>query len=249
VMTGEYARPRERRPDIPAELEQLILHAMALEPEDRPHGAEAIEHVLIGFCRASFREHAGDRSGSAIPRMTPLQTPMHPTPPPREKSRVWLAAGVIGAVVLAVGGFVLYQALRDDTPIVTAGDPPKPVEPVKPAEPVKASAPPAEAPKPADSKPADLVKAPETIVLKFDVEPAGATISVDGKPMPGDTLTVPRDGATHRIKIAAPGYAAREDTIKFDENQRLVVQLRHVTGKPTPAKPNNDRIESESPYK
>ena len=39
VMTGEFARPRERRPDLPEAVEGLILRAMALEPADRPASA------------------------------------------------------------------------------------------------------------------------------------------------------------------------------------------------------------------
>ncbi len=56
VMMGEYPRPRERRPDLPVALEQLILAAMAQEPAERPGSATELEHALLGFCRPTFRD-------------------------------------------------------------------------------------------------------------------------------------------------------------------------------------------------
>ena len=60
---------------------------------------------------------------------------------------------------------------------------------------------------------------------------------------------MPRDAATHALKITAPGYAAHEEPVRFDESQRLVIPLRRAPGRrpPTP-RPDRTRIESESPY-
>src|SRR4030095_11245840 len=68
VMTGEYARPSVRRPDVPPHLEQLIVSAMAIEPAQRPRSAAELEQALLAFCRPTFREHTIKRmSAAALP--------------------------------------------------------------------------------------------------------------------------------------------------------------------------------------
>jgi serine/threonine protein kinase len=72
VMIGEFERPRGRRPDLPENLEAIIVHAMATEPEARPASATDLEQALLPFCRPVFREHVSGRM--SVPR-TPLLTP------------------------------------------------------------------------------------------------------------------------------------------------------------------------------
>ena len=54
------------------------------------------------------------------------------------------------------------------------------------------------------------------------------------------------------MRITAPGYVAHDEPLRFDESQRLVVQLKRAT---RPVRPtghrqgsNTERIDSESPY-
>src|SRR5262245_54559740 len=61
VMTGEYDLPRAHRTDVPPELEQIILRAMAIEPAHRPGSAAELEHALLAFCRPTYREHTIER--------------------------------------------------------------------------------------------------------------------------------------------------------------------------------------------
>jgi serine/threonine-protein kinase len=72
VMIGDFARPRERRPDLPEDLERIILHAMAQASEDRPASVAEIEQALLPFCRPMFREHAS--GGISTPGLA-LRTP------------------------------------------------------------------------------------------------------------------------------------------------------------------------------
>lgn len=110
---------------------------------------------------------------------------------------------------------------------------------------------------------------PATVALRFAVEPATAAIFVDGARISSDELVVSRDAATHALRITAPGHVAHDDTIRFDENQRLVVQLKRASergrasdpsknrpgndrpgnNRPGNDRPGNDRIDSESPYR
>ena len=91
---------------------------------------------------------------------------------------------------------------------------------------------------------------PATITLRFAIEPPSAAVVLDGKRITGTELSVPRDGATHRLKITAAGYLGHDEVISFDENQRLVVQLRRAVapGRKLPKDRSTDRIDSQSPY-
>ena len=64
-----------------------------------------------------------------------------------------------------------------------------------------------------------------------------------------------KDDAKHHIHIEAAGYVAHDEDIRFDETQRLTIELEHVAAKPVkghpqqpPTKKHPDKIESESPY-
>ena len=88
------------------------------------------------------------------------------------------------------------------------------------------------------------------------MDPASATITLDSAPVTSDQLTLPRDGALHRLRITAPGYQGYDETLRFDESQRLVVQLKKAAvpgrGKPKKDRPDRpekpEKIESQSPY-
>jgi serine/threonine-protein kinase len=102
----------------------------------------------------------------------------------------------------------------------------------------------------ADEAAAEKAAGPATVTLRFAVEPAGAAITLDGKPVRGAELAVPRDAARHALRITAPGYLAHDETVQLDESQRLVVQLKRAEpARPTrPRKDRADRIDSQSPY-
>jgi len=101
VTMGEFERPRERRPELPEDLERVVLHAMAQLPAERPASADDLEDELLGFCRPVFRDHASGRlsspgfllkkiySGSIDPALLagatkPEKIPSDPHPAPTE---------------------------------------------------------------------------------------------------------------------------------------------------------------------
>jgi eukaryotic-like serine/threonine-protein kinase len=276
VMIGDYARPRERRPDLPEQLEQVLLHAMAIAPEDRPASALELEHALLPMCRPQFRDRASGRmsstglplqaASSASLRGLPgasdhaahadrraTQEPRHaatqPEAPPARARPRW--PRLLGAVLVLGGVAAVIAALiagRGDelTPAAEVRHAPAPVV----AQPAPPPAPPAVAPPvvvPAPPAP----PAPATITLRFEVDPAGAAITLDGTPVRGGELAVARDAADHALRITAPGRVAHDETVRFDESQRLVVQLKR-TADPARGKPRKDhsheRIDSQSPY-
>jgi serine/threonine protein kinase len=256
VLTGEYVPARERRPDIPESLDAILRKAMATDVAERWTSAAELEHALLAFCRSTYRDNMIERVSSAgIPWPTgrttpfPLQTPVPTPPPPTTGTDPTLMAPapvtvsssakksklpfVIGGLLVAGGiaaAIVMTQKDEQAPPKVTAIEPPTAIE-YKP--------PPPPAP------------APTTVTIKFAVEPKTATILLDGKPV-NDSITVEKDAAEHELEISAPGFTAHTETLHFDDNQRVAVTLAKQATKPVvrkPAKPKQNKIETDSPYK
>ena len=186
--------------------------------------------------------------------------------PGARRSRALLVAA-LGGVLVAAG--IAAAVLIPGSPPATTAAPlvaTSPVSPVSPAAPVASTAPvaptaPTTPPAPAATTTPRPASA-STIRLRFEVEPEGAEITVDGKPVAGAELEVPRDEAAHSFRVAAAGFVAEEEQIRFDESQRLVVRLKpepkeHGTRRPRPERPPEtprrpqrpERIDSDSPYK
>jgi serine/threonine-protein kinase len=315
VLTGDYERPRARRPEIPEELEQIILQAMALEPADRPGSAVELEQRLLDFCRPSFRVHQYDRASSSgfrpalatppagsatVPAAGPVtadgavaaaagskpalalplpteetsgtaHTVLAPvsevnlaaTAPRPRRSRAWLAVAalvVIGgaatATAVIAGGrkskpepTTATGAIAGSSATGTEPAPTPPVQPPQPPQPVEAVKPPPPA-------------APAEVTLKFEIEPAGAAavVTLDGVIVKDRQITRPKSDVTHKVRITAPGFVTVDDTVKFDENQKLRVRLARTgrpvgpgsAGRPRPGEGKVERvdrrIESKSPY-
>jgi len=318
VTIGDYARPRERRPEIPDELEQIIVHAMAQVPADRPASAADLEQALLPYCRLVFREHASGRisapglafktppygtgargsSASLDPslfagptvsdeRPAELQLPSNGVAQalgagtsddrpesslamttsvvvneallPARRLRRWILIGSAiavvgaGALVFALGGGSHPPGARAPIPtpgpVEVTGKPPV-TPPVQPPETAASVAPPGDKP----------VHTSATITLRFAIDPPSAVVTLDDTRVREAELVVPKDDATHRLRIIAAGYVAHDETIAFTESQRLVVQLKRVAGPGRVVKdPHKDHpaterpqppelIESTSPY-
>jgi serine/threonine protein kinase len=260
VMTGEYVRARERRPDIPERLDEIIATAMALEPAQRPASAAELEHALLQFCRPVFRDHMIQRISSAgivfgvtspFRRSDPVATPLpHGTDPtllapsgkvPAPARKKSMLPFVLAAALVVVG--VAAAVVASQT-----GEEGKPQEArtveMPTVMPVEAEA--------AAERPAPVQK----VTLRFAVEPTDATIVVDGHAVSGGQLVVEPDGDEHVLTVRAPGYKEHTETLKFDESQRVIIKLERAAKAPTPAqikravKPatKRERIEVESPY-
>jgi serine/threonine-protein kinase len=303
VMMSDFARPRDKRPDLPEPLERIILQAMAQMPEDRQASAVELEQALLAYCRPAFRDRASG-SISALPLPTPPPVGTYgtgsglvrrssvgtdhtvaagsnslspsgardpatgePAVTARERPKAIRAARrsrlawITGAIVLAAGiaGTIAVVGYGDE-PVAVGPTPPVPQPIARPASGL-VSEPPSQPQAPqvipdaggeaaAAGTPPAVPQA--TVTLRFAVEPAGAAVTVDGVRVEGAQLAVPRDEAVHTLRITAPGHLAHDETIRFDESQRLVVQLKR-TGSARGGdhkKPHSeaDRIDSESPY-
>ena len=99
VRAGDFATPRAVHSRVPRPLEAVCLKAMALEPEDRYHSAEAlaedIEAWLADQQVSAYREPATARFGRWVPRgMASHKLRKRPAPP---WSRCLTASGGAGS--------------------------------------------------------------------------------------------------------------------------------------------------------
>jgi hypothetical protein len=176
-----------------------------------------------------------------------------------------VAGVVIAAVVLSGGGSPTAGPTAVAPSAMAPTAPPATMPPATTTPPAGQSAPagtqasaPAAAPAGSDgaapAQRADDLAAHATITLRLAIEPAGAVITLDGERVTGPELTVPRDGKQHRMRITAPGYVPDDETVSFDESQRLVVRLERakVPGRGNPRKDRpsekSERIDRQSPY-
>jgi hypothetical protein len=106
-LSGDYVPLSERRSDLPPELDAAVRAAMARDPDDRPPTAAAFARRLK---HATADHDAAPPPALAAAGSAPL---LAGAPRPRWRGYVEAAAGVVGALVLAVGGAGVYAALQD----------------------------------------------------------------------------------------------------------------------------------------
>ena len=261
VLMSEYTPPRQVRPEIPEALERLIIHAMAADPAHRPGSAEDFERALLGFCRPTFRDNTIERIsaqqvGGFNPAFTPAPMSKSGLGPPALGTAQTVAAGQVPArksrkgLIAIIALFLISGGVTAGI-VLTKSDPAPPATPTTPTAPL---APPvAQNPPPAAVTPPPAV--PATITLRFAITPANADIEIDGKKADADQVTVQKDEAKHHLHIAAVGYGPHDEDIRFDETQRLSIELEKTAAKPIKSHPQSpttkrhpDKIESESPY-
>ena len=141
------------------------------------------------------------------------------------------------------------------SPPLAAAPSPAPSAPLvepPPAAPAPFAAPAPSAPAPSASASASAPEAPPTIALRFAIEPGSAAVELDGVFVTARQITVRKDEAPHVLRISAPGFAPQEREVRFDDSQKLVIQLQRAAApRPANASPRPARrpkIESQSPY-
>jgi hypothetical protein len=178
--------PSEIVKDLPPALDLLILQMLEKAPEDRPGVAEI---------RRRLKNLGGD-GFETFTSETPLPPRAGTIPPPRtRKSRLPILLGA-GAIVVGIGIFAVTRAMRGEQ------------------APADAAAIVAES-KPLVAPPVVVDAAPAPGVLEITVEPAAATITVDGQPV---TLTDGRGRldvapGDHTLMSVASGYRAAEQSV------------------------------------
>jgi serine/threonine-protein kinase len=124
--------PRMFRPEIPAQLEALIMAALDRDPAARPASMAAFEEILVSVSRAREAEPAADEAERATP----------PVSPDRRRARR-------EAAFRAIGELLTTEEPRTDVelvpPILAPPEPPAPSVPDVHERPTPLQAPTAEA--------------------------------------------------------------------------------------------------------
>jgi serine/threonine-protein kinase len=215
---------RRRRPDAPPQLEQVILRclqrdltqrfqnvgqlALALQPFAPPGSGPLVEHIVAV---------SGQGSRAALPALREAQgeiptSPAVAVPPAPRASTALRVVGALLFVTLVSLGAVAALLLRPTVPAASIAPP---------ASSPLVTAPPVTAPL-VSSSPSAL---PATVRITVEVEPAEATLELDGAPVEGRTLTLPR-GASHTLVARAGGYAPETREIRAEENTGVAIVLR-----------------------
>jgi serine/threonine-protein kinase len=230
--------------------------ADALVPPTVP-GASDLANAQRSWPQSTGPGSSSVRGTSGATGQGGMAGPMPPvaaSPGRRSRTGVFILALAIAAVGIGIAVVVAGHgdgALAIRPPATPT--PPPPTPPVATPAAGTVPAPPAHT-EPAPAQHVDEPAAPAKITLRLAIEPAGATITLDDAPVAGLELVVPRDGKQHHLRITAAGYLPDDETVSFDESQRLVVQLKKAAA-PGRGKPHKDRpterpekIESQSPY-
>jgi serine/threonine-protein kinase len=124
LFTNEPTPPREHCPDLPVELEAVILRALAREPDDRfataleflealaPFAPEAVNEALGGAPRSSANRSSASTSGV---RRSAARVSVDTFPEKvKRRRRAWLVVSVVA--VLVTGGVIAAIATSRDEP-------------------------------------------------------------------------------------------------------------------------------------
>jgi hypothetical protein len=133
-----------------------------------------------------------------------------------KSSRSAKAASVVLALLLVAGaGSAVFLRLRAKHP-----------EPA-PAPTSQAVVATAQTPEATTGSAVGTVADAAQIEVTIKASPPEARIFVDGNPMPANPATTnrPRDGAIHLLRIEAPGYEPREQTLPFDRSVLVDIEL------------------------
>jgi serine/threonine-protein kinase len=229
IVTSTAPRVHELNPSIPVEVSDIVAKAMARSVDERYQDALEMQRDLVAATERHFGAQRRSLSDRPPPpsrpptadgtisqdRLRTLEFPLdagasppielavaphsntpprpmssHPpsTPPRRSWSVPWVLVVAALAVVIAVVG--------RDVPSTTE---PRSGETTAP--------PPDSEPKSALTRAIETVApsaVPTPVIVRLRNVPQDATITVDGRPAPGDTLEFPRDRAERLIRVTAP---------------------------------------------
>jgi serine/threonine-protein kinase len=225
---------RRRRPDAPAELEQVVLRclqkdlslryqnvaqlALALAPFAPPAVRPLVDRIVATTGPAAaylplppLRDAPGE--APTVPGWGPAQAALPVPTAPRPSGAAFRVAVTAVVVALALLGAVVALVLRAPA----AGSAPAPT--VAAAPPPSA---PVETAPPAPAAPAASVR------ITVEIEPATAAIELDGAPVEGRSVLIPRDDTAHKLVARAPGYAPETREVSARENAAIAIVLHRV---------------------
>jgi eukaryotic-like serine/threonine-protein kinase len=155
-------RPRSVEPEVPADIEELILRCLAKRPEDRFQSMEELMSVLETASDGWLIEHRksarrlltaklpASPSGGMM-TTTPRSSPARPQPQRRGRAGWWLLG--VAALALAAGGATWWRAQGDKGISPARLAQPTPAPAAEPAAPPQVTPPPQATPPPVVPEP------------------------------------------------------------------------------------------------
>ncbi|MFO0549827.1 MAG: hypothetical protein U0271_15650 [Polyangiaceae bacterium] len=249
AASDEARAPEPARVEAPTDDTGKAAKGADSEPRKEPSSKSA-KSTGDGLRTASVRPIAD------APRSLP--PPPEPLPEPKRRqnwTRITIAAlsGLLAALLV-----VAFAQSRNTSPpapgSATASASTKASAPQPSTRAVPASAPAATSAAPvttvATSASASSSAEAATVMIKFDVSPDYARVTVDGKRLPKKPLelTLPRDGSKHKALFTAPGFNPKELTFTADSDVKLVVALDAVVPSNPPPPTTAPTTAPSTPY-
>jgi serine/threonine-protein kinase len=232
--------PRAFRPDLPGEVEKVVLRALARDRRQRHDSAGGLRADLL---RAMGREAgtagSGETPAAVLAPPSPSTTTLvpiittqdavkhHGTEPRRTTSRLGLVSAILGVVVLA--GLALLIVPDRSTP-PPEGSPPPVSETPRPPVPARGD----RAPDPVPTPSLAPLPATATSITLHRLPPL-ARVTVDGSPVEGETFETDGSGRPVEVVIRAPGYRTWSRQVDVVGSSDVVVRMqRRPDGQPSP---------------
>ena len=208
-ITAPLPLPRKVKPDVPEEVERVILRALAKNPDDRFQAMEEMMAALdVAVSGAAVEEVEATRIAVAPPPVMPSpEVERVPAPPPAEPAPVpvrpglpWKWVAGIGAAVVVIVGLVIALA-RERGPSTPTPEPPMATPVAQATTPAPTVAPTATPIPPTDTP------VPPTPVPPTDTDTPTATSAPTNTPIATPTAVPvpPTNTPTPQIIFLRPG--------------------------------------------
>jgi eukaryotic-like serine/threonine-protein kinase len=236
ILTEQPAPPGLFRRDIPQELEQVVMTAMAKDRARRFQTMDELAAALTPFAGITGEPVMIDGvRPSAAAETTPFAWTQKAdtlaagaaisgdtTQVPRKRSTGIVIGGAVAGAMIAAGAFFALRQPPAATPVVASPEPaptptPAPAAAAQPAAPVM--------------QPALVAPKPTEVQVKITAQPKNAQIFIGGTefPNPLDAWR-PRSLDPIRIRVQLPGYRAVEQLAIFDQDRVIAFELERGQG-------------------
>jgi eukaryotic-like serine/threonine-protein kinase len=279
VANDGVPSPREVDPTVLPALEEIVMKALARDPDDRYATAlelgaaleAVIDHLGTGASNRNLGKVVRDLFEDARTQTRSIieaqlldtgdhETGQHLIPPNlvRISTRPEESPGLGTSSTLAKNALVEVRpkrrglfvagtavAIAAVVGLLVARTPHRAEPQAEPGIVVPTTSPAISAPAAAVPAPTPYTRAsPSQVSVAISSSPRRATLFLDGRQLPSNPFssTVPIDGAVHRVRAEAPGYASRTVDIAPDHDIELVVTLDAL-----PARGGPQRIQIASP--
>jgi serine/threonine-protein kinase len=200
--------PHEIYADVPPALETLILQMLAKNADERPSIPEVRQRL-----KALTLDAGGFETFSAVTPM-PARPSMRPPAPKRRLLLRWSLALLVIAAGAGVFAFVFMHGTKPKPIVETPSPTPTPA--------------PSASPEPSPIQ-------PTMGTIELSVDPAAATVTVDGKPITLDAghARIAIELGEHKLATTATGYRAVEQSVAVTSTDvtPVSVKLAKATGR------------------